>query len=287
MTEYIDDQGSKYEQKRVRAFINRTRHAKNLALEFRPVEPFDHEAFVDRIIKAYVDSSVPNDPENEKGVRHYEENLGRAAFTTLFLKGVSYHDLQAEIQDDPRALKRGVTEHALQVAGLGARYLTLELRGGEQIEQEVQQEPLPDLEVLKAYADLPDTIERLSKDHRIEEPVAQAMFLLFELATSSAHPKVIMVALERVRSQLLNKTRNRNSESVTDMHQSLRLEKGIVYIQRIVGDPFKKKAGLRMKDMIIERRLEVEMPNEESEVRAHVLSYIGNALEHLYPPDNG
>ncbi|MDB5165190.1 MAG: hypothetical protein JWM00_80 [Candidatus Saccharibacteria bacterium] len=271
-----------YDLERARLFKTRAFHRKNLPHQYRPEEPFDLGEFAETLIHEFVEGSTPENPDDEKQKTKYNDALAQAAFARLFLEGETDEKLQQITAFNTKARKLGGRAYALDVARIGARFLTEKLNATAEV---VPIDQISEVEILEDYRDLDDVVKRFHEEQRMDRGTAQALLVLFELNTSHYPIEKVSAALTRVREDLFRRINllAMQREGVIESAESKRLDEGLYYMRSLVGSPRAGQPGRRLKIIVGEKHMKNEKDHDAGVVRNHVFSYLGNALEELYP----
>ena len=306
-----------YDNEQARQFYRTATNPRVLPKKYGPGPEVEVDVFDAAVIaqfetaktRKYEESQLPPLDELEEETRPvqvrkralakeaFRNELRRKDCAVEYIQGVPIEDIAAAGEDNRQMQKEGAFNYILKVAKDGAneiRRLHVEAvpteerspavsnkEAGEHTEAEDQV-----LEILAEYKDLDYLIRTLHHTHRIDDKVsAQAMILLLELQKSTASPERQIRALYNIRCELERKImrlRFDQPSQATD-NEDIALERGIGYIQRVIGRPRGRISGLRPHLLVKEVDENNGGSNDRLLVRDHVYSHIGYALEKLYP----
>jgi len=283
------DETSRQAQERLKKFVARATHGKNLPPELWPIEGDGKLDFANQLIETFVQSQV--EIHGEGGVRH-KQALARAAFTHAYLDGESPPELVKRIVKSGIETKENYERLALNVAGEGARVLRKKVKakgtiavtksdteaGSEyakpKLEVVVRSEQLSTVE---GYTDLDDTIKRLYHEKRplFNETCAREFLLFFGLAQDES---VSEAAIKQSLRNAAGRLRYGASKlrKVPDEHGDQHLRQGLDYI----GAMTEPQHPVLLESLVYLEASRIE--GDEPAARDYVYSHIAYALDEMY-----
>lgn len=269
---------------RLKNFVSRAMHGKNLPPELQPNEDEDMREFAELLIEHFTEHVA--ETRGEDGTFHARA-LARAAFTRAYLEGESRDELVARLRTSGINQKEGYEEYALKVAGLGANAIKKKLAANDKANSDSTTAQPVKLEIartkellpiLDEYVDLADTIKRLYHEKRplFTGRYAGELLLFFGLAddpnaSDGLIRQSLINAAGRLHFDATNMRKKQNSND--DKH----LEQGLDYILTIADRH--KRASLQT---LVQYEMRRGVDTEE-DAQQYVHSHIAYTLDMLYP----
>lgn len=297
-----ENQPPAYDNEQAKRFYRTATNPRHLPKKYWPGRDVEIDLFDAAVIQSYHDSVKHKRDEAREGWapgshpdpnQTYLRELARISAATEYVLGVPIEDINDMERDNLQMQKEGAFSYILHVAKQGAKEIK-RLHAEDTLSEEhsVTNQATSErvaaqdqtLEILPEYKDLDDRIRKLYHSHRIDRESAQALILLLELQKSSASPERQIRALHNIRCELERKIMNwmfdREPQRVGETDAAL--ETGIGYIRRVVGRPGSRSSGVRLHRLVKEMDAEIGGGSNQLQVRDHVYSHIGYALEKLY-----